>query len=131
VTPQQLRKLSSTLAQLDAEVEKAEQEWLAAGARTKRVRQQRRMWAEKMARAISRGIETVEELEKGNQRVEERESPAALEDGDCPPTALTTSSHMSDGSETFWNIAHGNVFCEHTLLSDFEPVVGGTLSFLV
>jgi hypothetical protein len=86
VTSQQLRKLSATYSKLDAEMERAEEEWFAMGAKVKRLRQQKRAWAEKMARAISRGIDSVEELEELERREAEEAENVAAQAAAHPPS---------------------------------------------
>ena len=69
-------------------MEAAEAELAASMAKVNRLRQQKRMWFEKMKRAISRGVDTVEELERVER--EEAEVLAAAEASNKPPTAPAT-----------------------------------------
>lgn len=71
----QLRKMATKGADIDSELDKAEEAWLKAGERVKRLRTQKKEWSEKMKRAIERGIDNLEELERVER--EEREAEAA------------------------------------------------------
>jgi hypothetical protein len=82
----QLRKLASTQICLEAdleaasdEVEKAQQLLVAAHGRFRRVQAQKRLWSAKVARAVERGLDDLEELEALEHREEEenRSSEAA------------------------------------------------------
>ncbi|TQW04493.1 hypothetical protein IF2G_07722 [Cordyceps javanica] len=57
VTPAQLRNIASQHLKLERELEEAEEKVL-------RLRKQKKLWFEKMMRAIARGIDNVEELER-------------------------------------------------------------------
>jgi hypothetical protein len=72
VTVQQLNHIVSQHNKLESQMEDAKAELAAAMAKVNRLRKQKRLWFEKMARAISRGVDTVEELE----RVEREEAEA-------------------------------------------------------
>lgn len=63
VSPAQLRNIASQHAKLESALEKVEAEMEAMAAKAQRLRRQKRVWYEKMSRAISRGIDSVEELE--------------------------------------------------------------------
>ncbi|KAM3564193.1 hypothetical protein ARSEF4850_001971, partial [Beauveria asiatica] len=57
VTPAQLRNIASQHIKLERELEEAEEKVL-------RLRKQKKLWFEKMMRAVTRGIDNVEELER-------------------------------------------------------------------
>ncbi|KAF3763099.1 hypothetical protein M406DRAFT_323008 [Cryphonectria parasitica EP155] len=65
LSPEELRNIATQHRKLEDEIEKRETELL-------RLRQQKRMWSEKMKRALRRGITRVEELD----RVEAEEAEA-------------------------------------------------------
>lgn len=64
VSPAQLRKIASQHAKLESELEEVESAMEAMATKAQRLRRQKRMWYEKMSRAISRGIDSMEELEE-------------------------------------------------------------------
>jgi hypothetical protein len=98
VSSQQLRKLSATYSKLDAEMERAEEEWFAMGAKVKRLRQQKRLWAEKMARAISRGIDSVEELEELERQEAGEATNAAAQAAASSPAVPVPGEPLLDSS---------------------------------
>ncbi|KAM4054296.1 hypothetical protein HRG_014867 [Hirsutella rhossiliensis] len=81
VSPAQLRNIANQHIKLERELEEAEEKVL-------RLRKQKKLWFEKMMRAVSRGIDNVEELErvekeeaeKERQRVEEARPPSPHDD---------------------------------------------------
>lgn len=72
LTPAQMQKIARLHSQIEDELDAAEEEAMLANAKVNRLRKQRRLWAEKMARAVRRGIETIDELD----RVEKEEAEA-------------------------------------------------------
>ena len=71
VTPEGLRRLGQQHQRMESELEAAEEERRAIDAKIERLRKQKRMWYEKMMRAVRRGIDNVEELERvENEEVE-------------------------------------------------------------
>lgn len=72
VTAAQLRDIADRHSKLESELEKAEELAVIAQQRVIRLRKSKKLWFEKMKRAIARGIDSVEELEK----VEREESEA-------------------------------------------------------
>ncbi|KAK3896793.1 hypothetical protein C8A05DRAFT_48320 [Staphylotrichum tortipilum] len=82
VTVQQLHRIATQHSRLEDEMEAAEVERAALDAKTSRLRAQKKMWSEKMKRAISRGIDDLEELERVK-----REEAEALARG--PPASVT------------------------------------------
>lgn len=81
VSPQQLQRIASQHDKAESELEQAEALAEAANAKVRRLRKQKRMWLEKMSRAIARGIDDIEELE----RVEAEEAAAAAAASAPPP----------------------------------------------
>lgn len=63
-SPEQLQSLSRQHSKLERELEAAEEEALHVQAKPVRPRKQKRLWYEKMMRAVRRGIDSVEELER-------------------------------------------------------------------
>lgn len=82
---QQLAKIGSNYHKLEAEMAAAEEERRVLDAKVERLRKQKRLWFEKMMRALRRGIDSVEELERIEKEEAERE--AAKEAEGRPPSA--------------------------------------------
>ena len=93
VTVQQLNRIVSQHDKLETQMEDAEAELAAAMAKVNRLRKQKRMWFEKMARAISRGVDTVEELEEVERK--EAEALSTKEALPTPPAPSTTLPLLS------------------------------------
>ncbi|KAF3768336.1 hypothetical protein M406DRAFT_242750, partial [Cryphonectria parasitica EP155] len=72
-SPEELRNIATQHRKLEDEIEKRETELL-------RLRQQKRMWSEKMKRALRRGITRVEELDRVEAEEREAERRAAEEE---------------------------------------------------
>ncbi|TQV92552.1 hypothetical protein IF1G_00001 [Cordyceps javanica] len=64
LTPQQLRRIGTQHQKAESELEAAEEELEKASAKVRRLRKQKKLWFEKMMRAVARGIDNVEELER-------------------------------------------------------------------
>lgn len=73
LSPAQMQKLVAQHSVAEAELETAEEELEAVAAKVRRLRQQRRLWSDKIAQAMRRGLDTIEELD----RVEAEEARAA------------------------------------------------------
>lgn len=112
LTPQQMRKVAGHHSKLNKELEEAEEEWLAAGARVKRLRTQKREWSKKMERAIARGIDNLEELERVEK--EEREEREAAE----AARQAATSQPDSSGADPAFSLAEPVDFLE-----DLDPLL--------
>lgn len=74
LSAQQIRRLGAIHQRTEAELDAAEEELERASAKVRRLRKQKKMWLEKMMRAVSRGIDTVEELERVEKEEAEREA---------------------------------------------------------
>jgi hypothetical protein len=100
---------------------------MAAEERVLRLRKQKKMWFEKMMRAVSRGIDTVEELE----RVEREEAEAsAAEAAAAPPPDSTTPPLLGAEFAPLWDAVYPDVSLEPSLLAEFgllegAPSLGG------
>lgn len=123
VSPSQLRTIASQHQKLENELMEAEE-------RVLRLRKQKKLWFEKMMRAISRGIDSVEELE----RVEREEAKAAAQaeaaiaaqavaSSNAAP-ATTTPSRLSSDFGDPWDAVYPEVPLESSLLADFGVVSG-------
>ncbi len=108
LSPAQIEKVASQLSSAEADLEAAETERDRWDAKVKRLRVQKKLWRERMSRAISRGITDLEELEK----VEEEERRAA--------TSLSVEPSVpAESSDSF------------SFFGDFELSQTGLPSFLV
>ena len=103
-------------------MEAAEAELAASMAKVNRLRQQKRMWFEKMKRAISRGVDTVEELERVER--EEAEVLAAAEASSKPPTAPATPPLLDADFVSLWDDVYPEVQLEPSIMSDFGLLAG-------
>lgn len=72
VTPQQLRSIADQHYKLKRKLEEAEERALAESQKVIRLQKQKKLWFEKMMRAVSRGIDNVEELERVEREEAER-----------------------------------------------------------
>ncbi|EHA48065.1 hypothetical protein, variant 1 [Pyricularia oryzae 70-15] len=80
ISPAQLRKIGQQHAKLEEELEAAEEarrradeKVRLADAKVERLRKQKKMWFEKMMRAVSRGIDDLEELDRVEREEAEQE----------------------------------------------------------
>jgi hypothetical protein len=121
VTPQQLQRLVSQHDKVESELERAEELAEAANAKVRRLRKQKKLWFEKMSRAIHRGIDTVEELE----RVEKEEADALAAREALPSPPISTTPPLLDADfEQVWDSVYAHVPLEPSLMSDFGLLAG-------
>jgi hypothetical protein len=116
VSPAQLRTIAS-------QHQKLEDELMAAEERVLRLRKQKKMWFEKMMRAISRGIDTVEELER--VEAEEARKLSEAEASSAPPPASSTPPLLDADFAPLWDDVYPGVPLQPSLMADF-----GLVSFL-
>ena len=90
LNPEQLQKVASQHRKLELELEAAEEEADAVNARLRRLRRQKRVWYEKMMKAVSRGIDNLEELEKleAEERRAENARPAGSAEASVDPEVV-------------------------------------------
>ena len=100
-----LRRIADQHQKLEAELEAAEEEQEAAAARVRRLRKVKRQWAEKMTRAVARGLDSVEELE----RLEREESGTATEGQAAGPSAEIDWSSFDVADPGFLRMLGGDV----------------------
>lgn len=94
-SPADLSKMGAQLSSLEEELD-------AALAKVERLRRQKKLWFEKMMRAVRRGITSVEELEKVEKEEADREAsrlannrpPSAT--SVCPEVPIATSRQLED-----------------------------------
>ena len=63
-SPEQLRKVADQHLALERDLKQAEIEAKSANARVRRLRQQKKLWFEQIICAVSRGIDSIQELER-------------------------------------------------------------------
>jgi septal ring factor EnvC (AmiA/AmiB activator) len=119
VTPAQLRKIADQHAKLESELEAMEEKVL-------RLRKQKKMWFEKMMRAVSRGIDSVEELERVEREEAEREERRLAENR--PPSSGSLDADFG----RVWDDVYPDVALSPSLLADLgfanPGASGGTAS---
>jgi hypothetical protein len=87
LSAQQIRRIGVHHQRAEEELDAAEEELERAGAKVRRLRKQKKMWLDKMMRAVSRGIDSVEELE----RVEREEAEEAARRLATPASSALSS----------------------------------------
>jgi len=122
VTPQQLQRIAAQHDEVESELERAEELAEAANAKVRRLRKQKKLWFEKMKRAIARGIDTVEELERVER--EEAEALAVRESSGCAPSAPATPPLLDADFVPLWDAVYPEVQLEPVLMSHFGLLVG-------
>lgn len=91
LTPDQLDRVSSHHFRLEEELEEAEDVLAEAAAKVARLRKQKRVWYERMKRAVARGITDLEELD----RVEREEAEAARQAALLAPSSAVAGPSQS------------------------------------
>lgn len=112
VSASQLRKIAAQHSKLESELEAAEEERRRMDARVERLRKQKKMWFEKMMRAVSRGIDSVEELERVEREEAEREERRLAELR--PPS----SDRLPADFVTSWDAVYPEVSLSPSLIAD-------------
>lgn len=119
----QLRNIGAQHSKVDAELDAAEEELELAAVRVRRLRKQKKLWFEKMVRAIRRGIDSVEELERvEKEEAEAAARKAALEEAE---RSKTPSPVLPDDFAGLWEDVYPNVALSPSVLADFGLVSGG------
>lgn len=90
----QLRKIAMFHTQYETALEEAEKERKTVDAKIERLRKQKRLWLEKMTRAVARGIDDLEELD----RVEREEAEASGQTATLPNPTDPVISDSAIGS---------------------------------
>jgi hypothetical protein len=93
----QLRRLASQQIKLEEELDEAAEEFERAGARYRRLQRQKKIWSEKVMRAVARGIDNLEELEALERREEEEKRSSEAAAAVVPTTAASTFAEPSAG----------------------------------
>jgi hypothetical protein len=118
VSPDQLRKIADQHALVEQELEKAEELAATQQATVARLRKQKKMWFEKMMRAIRRGIDTLEELERVEREEAEKEQKRL--DEERPPSADSSPLPVEDSFD--FNIFNPDVAMSPSFLADLGLV---------
>jgi hypothetical protein len=115
VSTSQLRRIATQHQKLEEELERAEEKVL-------RLRKQKKLWFEKMIRAVSRGIDTVEELERVEKEEAEREASRQREAEVVgrPVGRSSTEGLVSADFELDWTECFGQSPLEPALMEDFS-----------
>ena len=110
LSPQQLRRVAAHHTRFEAELVESEEKLLelqniAQQQQNKvlRLRRQKKLWFEKMMRAVARGIDDVEELERIEREEAERE--AIQQQGAGSSDVLIASSSEVPGVDLDWSAA--------------------------
>ncbi len=114
LSPVQLRHVATQHNNLEDELEEAEAAALQAQAKVLRLRKQKKLWFEKMMRAVSRGIDNVEELEKVEREEAERAEQARLAGRPPSSEGRADAQFMDD-----WNKLYSHVELDPSLYSTF------------
>jgi hypothetical protein len=114
LSTQQLRRIATQHSKMEAELEKAEEERDLLDARVKRLRKQKKLWFEKMTKAISRGLDSVEELERVEREEAEREE-ERQRSLDPPPRS---PDRLDATFEAEWNSLYGHVPLSPSLMAE-------------
>lgn len=123
--------MASQHAKLESELEEVESAMEAMATKAQRLRRQKRMWYEKMSRAISRGIdsmEELEELERAEAAVPPSSVPGSLDaevDSLFPPGAFDAAGFSALSAADWAAQGLDPALLDPTLLAD-PGSVGGT-----
>jgi uncharacterized protein YdcH (DUF465 family) len=85
---EELVKIGTKFCELEDTVKKVEEERRVIDAKIERLRKQKKLWLEKMMRAVRCGISSVEELEKVEKEEVEREAERLLSDRPSSATSF-------------------------------------------
>ena len=87
-------------------------------AKLERLRRQKKLWFEKMLRAVRRGVKSVEELERVEKEEADREAARVAENR--PPSA--TSFSFDKDFIPNWNAVHGDVVLSPSMIEAMMPL---------
>lgn len=120
LSPQQLRKIGDNHSKLESDLEAAEDELLRTMAKVQRLRKQKKLWFEKMMRAVSRGIDDLEELERVEREEAEKEQQRA-----APARPPSSSSELLPPDFiSEWDAVYPEVALSPSILAEFGLVHG-------
>jgi hypothetical protein len=130
LSPQQIRRIGSQHSKLEAELEAAEEEAALANAKIQRLRKQKKLWFEKMMRAVSRGLDSLESLERVEAEEAEREEARRRESeaAGSPLGRSSTEGLVSEGFSSDWGATFGEAPLEPWMMEDFNMVARSHVS---
>lgn len=117
-----LEHVGAQYQKMELEMAKAEEERRAMDAKIERLRKQKKMWFEKMMRAVRRGLSSVEELEKVEKVEADREAARVAENR--PPSA-TSVSLGADFTAT-WDAVYSDVELTPEMMATWVPLISDT-----
>ena len=120
LTPEQLRHIATQHTRLEAELEEVEEERRRVDAKIQRLRANKKRWYEKMVRAVARGIDNVEELERVER--EEAEEEARRKAAAEPSSSITPA--LPDDFSFDWDGTYPDVPLSPSLLNEFGLLDG-------
>jgi hypothetical protein len=122
LSPRQLRRIAAHHSKFESELESAEAQLSENLARIDRLRKQKKLWSEKMVRAIARGIDNVEELERVEREELEREAAQRPEasSSSVPIGRSSSVGFVSAEFEQEWAEQFGSVPLDPALMEDFD-----------
>ncbi|KAK7727158.1 hypothetical protein SLS53_009470, partial [Cytospora paraplurivora] len=82
-SPADIRKISLQHRRLEDQIEAEEERLRESAAKLERLRKQKKMWSAKMARAIRRGLDNVEELDRVEAEEASRTASIAVGEEPC------------------------------------------------
>jgi seryl-tRNA synthetase len=122
LSPQQLRRIAAHHSRFESELESAEATRRNIDAKIERLRKQKKLWFEKMMRAVARGIDNVEELERVEREEMEREAAKRSEasSSSVPIGRSSSVDFVSAEFEQEWAEHFGSVPLDPALMEDFD-----------
>lgn len=123
VSPSQLRSIADRHSRLERELEEAEERALAEQQKVQRLRKQKKLWFEKMMRAISRGIDNVEDLE----RVEREEAEKERQSTERSSSSSSPSFDLPPGFVESWDTSYDNMPLSPSTL-DMLGMINGSVA---
>jgi hypothetical protein len=122
LSPQQLRRVAAHHARFETELIASEEKLLEMQNKVLRLRKQKKLWSEKMVRAIARGIDNVEELERVEREELEREAAQRPEasSSSVPIGRSSSVGFVSAEFEQEWAEQFGSVPLDPALMEDFD-----------
>lgn len=126
----ELRRIGVQHQQLEDKLESAEERLRSAAAEVERLRKQKRMWFEKMMRAVRRGIDSVEELERVEAEEAETERARVSASVQAVVSEESSIAQLDPDFEGFdWgSVDVGNAVVDWPgFLTEGSSVVGGSV----
>jgi hypothetical protein len=118
LAPDQLRRVATQHMKLEKELEDAleaaEEERREIDARVRRLRKQKKLWFERMMRAVRRGIDNLEDLERVEREEAEKEQKRL--DEERPPSADSSPLPVEDSFD--FNVFSPDVAMSPSFLAD-------------